>query len=369
MIASRPTQAFIDLAALRHNFGVVREHVGPTCRIAAVVKADGYGHGAVEIARVALDAGGDMLCVAIPGEGAQLREHFPDAPILVFGPAFPADVETVVHHGLIQTVEDADILPHFEKVAALYGKAAAMHLKVDTGMGRVGLQPEDVIPFMERAARREHVRFEGVCSHFATAGADQAFARRQLEVFLDVVGRLQERGFEPGLRHIANSAAVLSLPESHLDMVRPGIMLYGLRPAPAMGEGLKPVMTVVSRITKLKVVPDGTPVSYGSTYRSRGRRSIATIPMGYADGYRRGLSNRFHVIVRGKKAPVAGMVCMDMFMADVSDIEGVAKGDEVLIFGKRGDDLLPAEEMAEALGTINYEIVTGVSARVPRIYR
>jgi alanine racemase len=236
-------------------------------------------------------------------------------------------------------------------------------------MGRVGLQPEEVIPFMERAARRERIRFGGVCSHFATADGDRAFAERQLAAFLDVVGRLQERGFELGLRHMANSAAVLSLPESHLDMVRPGIMLYGLRPAPELGEGLKPVMTVVSRITKLKVVPDGTPVSYGSTYRSRGRRSIATIPMGYADGYRRGLSNRFHVIVRGKKAPVAGTVCMDMFMADVSDIEGVAKGDEVLIFGKRGDDLLPAEEMAEALGTINYEIVTGISPRVPRLYR
>jgi len=368
VIPDRPTQALIDLQALRHNVRVVRERVGPACKIAAVVKANGYGHGAVEVARAALDAGAEMLCVAIPAEGAELRQHFADTPVLVFGPAFPSDVETVVHHNLIQTVEDEGILPDFERVASLYGKVAAAHLKVDTGMGRVGLQPEEVLPFMERAARCKHVRFEGIMSHFATAGDDQAFARQQLRAFLDVARRLEERGFGMGMKHMANSAAVLSLPESHLDMVRPGIMLYGLRPTPHMGEELQPVMTVVSRVSKLKVVPDGTPVSYGSTYRCRGRRCIATIPMGYADGYRRGLSNRFHVLIRGKRAPVAGTVCMDMFMADVSEIEGVARGDEVLIFGRRGGDLLPAEEMAGALGTINYEIVTGISARVPRIY-
>jgi len=366
--ASRPTQALIDLSAVRHNVGVVRDKVGPHCRIAAVLKADGYGHGAVEVARTALDAGAVMLCVALPREGAELREHFPSVPILVFGPVFPDEAETIAGHDLTQTVEDEEILLHLDRAAARCGRTLKVHLMVDTGMGRVGLQPHEVVPFMQRAARHAHLGFEGVESHFATADDDPVFARQQLAVFLEIIARLEEAGIDPGVRHIANSAAVLSLPESHLDMVRPGIMLYGLRPAPHLGEQLRAAMTLVSRITKLKTVPDGTPVSYGSTYRARGPRSIATIPMGYADGYRRGLSNRFHVIVRGQRAPVAGRVCMDMFMADVTGIEGVSKGDEVLIFGRRAGDALPAEDMADALDTIPYEIVTGISRRVPRLY-
>ena len=265
-------------------------------------------------------------------------------------------------------MEDADILGHLERAAERYEKKVRVHLKIDTGMGRIGLQPVEAVPFMQHAAQYRHILYEGICSHFATADEDLAFAQRQFAVFVDVIAALEERGFEFELKHMANSAATLALPESHLDMVRPGIMIYGLRPAPFLGEGLRPAMTVMSRITKLKTVADGTPVSYGSTYRCHGTRTIATIPMGYADGYRRALSNCFRVIVRGEKAPIVGRICMDMFMVDVSDIQDVEKGDDVLIFGRRGEDFLPAEEMAEVLDTISYEVVTGISRRVPRFY-
>ena len=348
----------------------MRERVGPACKIAVVVKANGYGHGSLEVSRAALEAGAERLCVALPSEGAELRGAFPSVPILVFGPVFPSEVETVVYHDLTQTVDDEEALAHLDSTAALYGQTAKIHIKVDTGMGRIGLRPGEVKAFAQRAASLRNVRIEGIYSHFATADdRDPTFAREQLAAFLEVAGELEDHGLGVEIRHMANSAAVLSLPESHLDMVRPGVMIYGLRPASHLGEKIRPAMTVVSRVAKLKVLPSGASVSYGRAYRCRGSRNIATIPMGYADGYRRGLSDRFYVLVRGQRAPVVGRICMDMFMVDVSEVAGVRKGDEVLIFGTRGDDHLPAEDMAEALGTIPYEIVTGIGPRVPRAYR
>ena len=366
---SRPTRAIVDLDAVRHNVRIVRARVGPACRIAPVVKADGYGHGAAQVARAALDAGADMLCVALTQEAVALRRGLPDVPILVFGPIFPDEADTVVDHDLVQTVDDEAVLPHLDSAAARAGRRARLHLKVDTGMGRLGVQPDEALAFMRRAAGYRHLKVEGIYSHFATAdGRDQAFARRQLALFREVVAELGRQGFSFDVAHMANSAAVLSMPESYLDMVRPGIMIYGLRPAPHLGEELRPAMAVVSRVTKLKLLPPHTPVSYGATWQADGPRRVATIPIGYADGYRRQLSSRFHVLIRGRKAPVVGRVCMDMIMVDVTDVEGVERGDDVLIFGRHGADVLPAEEMAEALGTIAYEVVTGIGQRVPRVY-
>lgn len=366
---SGPTRVIVDLDAVRHNLQAVRRLVGPDCRIAAVVKADGYGHGSIPVARAVLDAGADMLCVAVTQEGVELRRSLPDASILVFGTVFPDEVDAVVESGLVQTVDDEAMLPHFDRAAASCGRQARLHLKVDTGMSRLGVWPEEALPFMRQAARCRHVRLEGIYSHFANSDArDQTFARRQLALFREVVEDLEAHGFSFEVAHIANSAAVLSMPESHLDMVRPGIMIYGLRPAPRLGDGLRPAMAVVSRITRLKLLPARTPVGYGCTWQSDEPRGIATIPIGYADGYRRQLSNGFHVLVRGQKAPVVGRVCMDMLMADVTDVAGAAKGDDVLIFGRIGGDWLPAEEMAAAAGTIPYEIVTGIGPRVPRVY-
>jgi len=366
----RPTQALIDLQAIRHNVGIVRERVGPDCKIAVAVKADAYGHGSLPVSRAALEAGADALCVALPQEGVELRQALPSVPVLVMVPAAPSDVGTVVGHDLTQTVDDEQDLLELDRAASRCGKRAKVHLKVDTGMGRLGVRPAEVAALVRRAAGLGNIELEGIFSHFATApDPDQSVARRQLATFRQVCGELADAGVPVKLRHMANSAAVLSLPESHLDMVRPGIMIYGLRPAPHLGEGIVPAMTVTSRIVKLKTMRPGEPVSYGGTYRCPEARRIATIPMGYADGYRRGLSDRFHVIVRGGKAPVVGRVCMGMFMVDVSGVEGVKRGDEVLILGRSGEDHLPAEEMAQALGTISYEIVTGISRRVPRLYR
>ncbi len=368
-MSDRPTRAIVDLGAVRHNIGVARQHVGPGCRIAAVVKADGYGHGALQVAQAVLDAGSTMLCVAFPEEGAALRQRFPDVPILVLGTIIPAQAEAVANFGLTQTVDDDAILPHLDRAAALYGRRARVHLKIDTGMSRLGVQPEDAVRFMQRVAGHRHIEVEGVYSHFATSDEpEQTFARRQLERFGAAVAELEQHGFAFELTHMANSAAVLSMPESHLDMVRPGIMVYGLRPAPHLGDDLRPAMTVVSRITKLKTLPAGTPVSYGATYVTDRARKIATIPMGYADGYRRDLSNRFHVLIRGQQAPVVGRVCMDMFMVDVSEVSAVEKGDEVLILGKKDSGYLPAEEMAQTLDTITHEVLTGIGRRVPRTY-
>ncbi len=368
-MSDRPTKAIVDLDAIRHNIRVAREHVGPGCRIAAVVKADGYGHGALEVAQAVLDAGSTMLCVAFPEEGVELRQRFPEVPILVLGIIVPSQAETVVNFGLTQTVDDDTILPHLDRAAALCGHRARVHLKIDTGMSRLGVQQEDAVRLMRRAKEHRHIEVAGAYSHFATSDdPDQTFARRQLERFGAAVSELERHGFSFDLTHMANSAAVLSLPESHLDMVRPGIMVYGLRPAPHLGDDLRPAMTVVSRIMKLKTLPAGTPVSYGATYVTDTARKIATIPMGYADGYRRDLSNRFHVLIRGQEAPVVGRVCMDMFMVDVSEISGVSKGDEVLILGKQDSGYLPAEQMAQTLDTITHEIVTGIGRRVPRTY-
>jgi alanine racemase len=363
------TVALVDLGAIRHNIGVVRGHVGPGRKIAAVVKADGYGHGSVAVARACLEAGAEMLCVARPQEGVELREQLPSVPILVFAPASPSELEAVVHFGLSQAVDDDAVLSELDRTAGLYRKRVSVHIEVDTGMNRTGVMPHEAVPFARRVRQYRNVELEGVYSHFATAGEkDPRFAREQLLSFLDVVAELAGCGIELPLRHMANSAAVLALPESHLDMVRPGVMIYGLKPAPHLGEGLEPAMTVLSHILKLKTVPAGTPVSYGCTYRCSRQQEIATVPMGYADGYRRGLSNRFHVVVRGQRAPVVGRVCMDMLMADVTDVPGVEQGDEVLILGKRDGHCVPAEQMAATLDTIPQEVVSRISRRLRRVY-
>jgi alanine racemase len=369
MTEQRPTRATIHLDAIRHNVGVVRRRVGAACRIAAVVKADGYGHGAVEVSRAALEAGAEMLCVALPGEGAELRRHFPDVPVLVLGTCAREEAEAVVNFCLTQTVEDEAALDCLDRVAGLYDTRLRAHLKVDTGMSRIGVAPSEAAAFMRRATRCRHVEFEGVFSHFATADhQDLGFARQQLAVFREALDELARSGFEFQLRHMANSAGICTLPEAHFDMVRPGMMLYGLKPAPRVEAGLEPAMTLTSRIAKVKTVPAGTHVSYGRTYRCEQEHRIATVPAGYADGYSRALSNRFYAMVRGRRAPIVGRVCMDMFMADVSAIADARAGDEVLLLGKSGDDWVTAEAMAEARDTITQEIVVNVGPRVPRIY-
>jgi len=369
VIPQRATRAVIDPDAIRHNLRLVRECVGPDCLIAAVVKADGYGHGLVESARACLDAGADRLCVALVDRAVELRRHLPTVPILVLLNLMPGEEGAVVEHDLTATVEDGGALAALQDEAARVGRRVKAHLKIDTGMSRIGVQPHEAVAFMERTRQCTHVEFEGVYSHFARSDeADLSFAEEQLRRYLAAVDELGRRGFRFALRHMCNSAGVFTMLHAHLDMVRPGMMLYGMRPAPQVELPQRPAMTVLSRVAKVKTVPAGTYVSYGCTHRCTRETIIASIPIGYFDGYRRALSNRFYVRVRGEKAPVLGRVCMNMLMVDVTDVPGVRQGDDVLIFGESEGGRIPVDEMAEAAGTIPQEIVSCISRRVPRVY-
>jgi len=334
----------------------------------AVVKADGYGHGAVEVARAALDSGADRLGVAIPEEGWELREAGIAVPILVFGLIQPEEAYKVVEADLDQTVCSVELLQTLDREAARASKRINVHIKVDTGMGRIGLTPEEVVSFARRVQEFKNLNLEGIFSHFATADAkDKTFAQRQLELFDGVLRDLERADIDIPIRHMANSAAILDLPGSYYDMVRPGIMIYGLYPSREVSRSieLRPAMTLQTKVVAVKTVPRGTPISYGRTFITRAQATvIATLPIGYADGLSRLLSNKGEVLIRGRRAPLVGTICMDMCMADVSSVEGVRCGDEAIIFGEEP----PVDEVAEKIGTINYEVTCAVSRRVPRVY-
>lgn len=364
----RATRAIVDLNAIAHNVREVRRRIGPACELMAVVKADGYGHGLVEVSRVFLANGANCLAITLPEEGETLREAGIDVPILVFGLIQPEEAAKVARFDLCQTVTSLELLEALDWAARLAGKTLPIHIKVDTGMNRIGLNPEDVVSFLHQTLRFGHLTVEGIYSHLATAyQADKTHTQEQLSRFADVLSALDHAGVEIPKRHIANSAAVLDLPESYYDMVRPGLILYGLYPSEEVSRSiiLKPAMSFLTKVVTVKTVPPGTPISYGGTYVTNKRTKIATLPVGYADGYSRVLSSRVQVSIRGKRVPQVGIICMDMCMVDVSDLEEIHPGDDAVLFGEG----LPVEEVASTIGTINYEVVSMVGKRVPRLYR
>jgi alanine racemase len=364
----RATRAVIDLGAISHNIAEIRKKIGDKRGLMAVVKADGYGHGAVEVSKAALKRGADSLGIAIPEEGKQLREAgIEDVLILVVGLIHPEEVSKVVRFRLSQAVASVDILEALNHEASKASTKVNVHVKVDTGMGRIGIRPEEVVPFVRIVKSFKNLNLEGVFSHFSSADEkDKTFSERQLDLFDGVLHDLRLEGIEVPKKHIANSAAILDLPQSYYDMVRPGIMMYGLYPSKEVDHNieLKPAMTFKTRISAVKVVSPGTPISYGRTFIARKKTTVATIPVGYADGYTRLLSNRAEVLLKGQRVPVIGTVCMDMCMIDVSSVENARPGDEVILFGGG----LHVDEVAAKIGTINYEVVCAVSKRVPRIY-
>jgi len=363
----RATRAVVDLEAVRQNIRGIRRKVGSRRQLMAVVKADGYGHGAVPVSRAALGSGADCLAVAIPEEGQELRAAGIECPVLVLGLIQPGEACKTVAAGLEQAVCSVELLEALDQESRKRGVSTGVHIKVATGMGRIGLAPGDVVEFARRAASCRNVVLKGVFSHFSCADErDKEFSRAQTRRFTDVLGALDAAGIAVPLRHMANSAGVLDLPEAYFDLVRPGIMIYGLYPSADVSHSveLRPAMTFVTRICHVKRVPAGTPIGYGATYVTPGPCTVATIPVGYADGYRRLLSSKGQVIVRGKRVPLLGRVAMDMCMVDVSSIPEARAGDEVILFGPG----LPAEEMASLIGTINYEVTTGIGKRVPRVY-
>jgi alanine racemase len=351
----------------------------------AVVKANAYGHGMIEITRKALENGADALGVARVQEGIELRKAGVQQSVLIFGYTPPALAHKLIGFDLTQTVWSYTTAQALSDVAVSSNKQIKVHLKVDTGMGRLGLLPDcRRPPVTEQNLTGNAVReaksisslagleLEGVYTHFATAdSSDKTYAGNQFEIFVDFLNELRRAGINPPLCHAANSAAIIDMPETHLDMVRAGIAIYGLYPSDQVNKGridLKPAMTLKSKIVHLKKVSSGFKVSYGCTYQTPKPTIIASIPVGYADGFSRLLSSRGHMLVRGHRAPIVGRVCMDQTMLDVGHIPVVNLEDEVVIFGRQGYESITVDEIAVRLNTINYEIVSALTARVPIIY-
>lgn len=370
MTGLRPTRAEISVASLRHNFRVVGALVGPEVAVMGVVKANAYGHGMVDAARAFVVEGAAWLGVALPEEGVTLREAGIDTPILCLGGFWDGQARLLLDFGLTPAISRADQLERLDAEAGRRGVTAPYHLKVDTGMGRLGVPAAELDGFLSGAAALRRVECEGLMTHVSSADvpALDGFTREQISRYHDALALVERHGLAPRWRHLANGATTYAFPEARGNLVRPGAILYGLQRdtiAPAgPGLPLEPVMRLVSRIEHLKTVPAGTPLGYGCTFTTPRESRIATAPVGYADGVRRSLSNRGAMGVRGHLAPVVGRVSMDLTILDVTDVPDVALGDDVVAFGRGGPS---AEEVAETAGTISYEITCGVSARVPRL--
>ncbi len=367
----RPTVCFIDHDALRWNLRQIRAKVGANVKILSMVKANAYGHGAAAIAQTLSATGGDAFGVATLEEGIELRQAEIREPILVLAGAYEDQLEQFFAYALIPVAHELRQLKQLEAVVLRRGATLDVHLKVDTGMGRLGLVAAETEDWLPEIKKLTALRIAGVFSHFSHAeNVEGEYTRKQLEIFNRVIARLRSAGVAPPLVHFANSAATITLPAAYFDMVRPGIMLYGVYPSPSMADQitLKPALSWKTKILQLKKVPAGTSISYGQTFVTQRQSLIATLPVGYADGYQRLLSNRGEVLVRTCRAPVVGRVCMDLTLIDVTDIKNVRQGDEVVLLGRQGAGEISADEMAAWADTISYEMLTSVSARVPRIH-
>jgi len=364
------TWAEIDLSAIRHNVQAIKNRLNGA-GVMAVVKANAYGHGAEAVARAALSAGAEWLAVNRVGEGLALRQAGFSARILVLGHCLPAHAADVVRCGLTPTVTTLETATALQTEAARLTRPFPIHLKIDTGMGRLGLLPNEVTTFVRALQKMPTLQIEGVFSHLAVADeADPAFSGHQREVFARVLNDLRRAGVTPTVRHVANSAAAMRWPDAGFDMVRLGIAMYGLRPSAevAWPVSLRPAMTLKTRIARLRTLPAEASVGYGRTFIAPGPTPIALAPVGYGDGYPRLCSNRGAMLVRGRRAPIAGRVSMDQTSLDVSGIGGVRLDGEVVVFGRQDEAEISADEVAAWAETINYEVVTAWAARVPRVY-
>jgi alanine racemase len=372
LAGGRPTCAEIDLDALAANFRAVRARVREGVKVMGVVKADAYGHGATECARRLESEGAEWFGVATPEEGTRLRRAGVSRPILSFGGFWDGQAEGCIEQGIVPVVYRLDMAEALDAAARAANVVADIHVKVDTGMGRLGVRYDEAAEFASRLRAFSNVRVDGLMTHFAAADEPRrdCFTEEQLERFREAVAAFRARGHNPTYEHMANSAATFAHPETWGNMVRPGGVLYGLwrdvLPPLADRPELLPVMSVRSRVTLIKRVHAGETLGYGCTFEAAREMTVATVPLGYADGYVRALSNRGRVIVAGKLAPVVGRVSMDLTLVDVTDIEGVEVGERVTVFGADAGLTIPAEDLAQTAGTLSYEITCGISARVPR---
>lgn len=370
----RPTWTEIDLNALAANFHLIRRRLGQQQKIMAVVKANAYGHGALECARRLAREGADWFGVALPEEGIELRASGITQPILCLAGFWEGQADACIQHKLVPVVSRLDMIEALDRSARVAGIVADLHVKIDTGMGRLGVRFDDLGEFTEALKRFKNVRVDGLMTHFAAADdpSCETLTEEQIGRFENVARLFQSRGYQPAYLHSANSAGIFSHPEALGNMVRPGGVLYGLwrdiLPPAARDNELRAVMSLRSRVMLLKWVPPGETIGYGCTFEASRKTLVATVPIGYDDGYLRGLSNRGHVIVRGTYAPVVGRISMDLTILDVTNVPGIELGDTVTLFGIEGGLAIPAEDLAKIAGTLSYEITCGIGQRVPRFY-
>ncbi|MBI1804060.1 MAG: alanine racemase [Ignavibacteriae bacterium] len=367
----RLTRVEINLNALQFNVSEIRKRVGPKVKIMGIVKANAYGHGIVGVAHALTRFGVDYLGVGFLEEGVQLRNHGISAPILVLGGVVGSQIHQFLSYDLDITVASIEIAELIDTEALVNsGKRARVHLKIDTGMERIGVHAENAGPFIERVCGLKNIDVVGIYSHLATADEhDKSFAEEQMQRFTTVLDCIRRKGIAIPFQHIANSGAILDLPQSYYSMVRPGIMLYGIYPSDTTSESipLHPVLTLRSKVAFIKEVPAGVSISYGRQYTTTRRTKIATVPIGYGDGYGRMLTNQIDVLIRGNRYPVVGTICMDQIMVDLGPDSNVHVGVDVTLIGREGNETITAWEISKKLGTIPYEVLTNIAARVPRV--
>jgi alanine racemase len=366
----RPTRVEIDLAAIRHNISQIKTHIGAAPKLMAVVKANAYGHGAQKVSQAALQAGATCLAVSLPEEAIELRAAGITVPILSLGLVLPEQANLILNNNLIATISTMDSINALAAVAQEHFSRIQVFLKVDSGMGRIGINLDQIADFLEAINKRPSLELIGIFTHLATADAcSKTYADTQLDRFrnsLTIDHRLTTLPYISA----ANSATAIDLPHGHFNTVRAGIAIYGLPPSAEIHNklDLRPAMALKSKIIYIKQVPAGTSISYGCTYTTEHQTFIATLPLGYADGYSRLLSNKAQVLINGRRRPIVGRVCMDQLMVDLGPVCDAAVGDEAVLFGRQGNEEITVTELADIIGTINYELVCGISLRVPRIY-
>jgi alanine racemase len=362
--------AEIDLDAIANNIKEIRKITSPKAKIMGVVKADGYGHGFMEVTKVLLKNGADYLAVATLEEAVQLRKRNFDVPILILGATENEGAGDLVEYDVMPTVFTYDFAEVLSKAAVKMGKTAKIHIKIDTGMSRIGyLCCDESIEEIIKISKLDNIEIEGIFSHFACSDElDREYTEMQFEKFMSMCKKLENRGLTIPIKHICNSAGIMMYPHMHLDMVRPGVIIYGLYPSDDVDKSrlkLKPAMTLKAKVTLVKEIEEGIGVSYGKTYITDKKTKIATVPIGYADGYLRLLSNKAKMMCHGECVNVIGRICMDQCMIDVTNVNNISIGDEVTVFGS---DTITADTLAQWLGAINYEIVCMIGRRIPRIY-
>jgi alanine racemase len=370
----RPTWAEINLDSLAANFHLVKKHVGPSINVMAVVKANAYGHGAIACARRLEREGANWFGVALPEEGIELRDAGISRPILCLAGFWEGQAELCLQHALVPVIYRLDMLEAIDRAARDRGVIADVHLKIDTGMGRLGVRFDEVAEFAPQLKTFKNIRVDALMTHFAAADEPscEILTHDQIHRFQNAVTAFRELGHRPSLVHLANSAGIFAEPESWGNMVRPGGVLYGLwrdilDPA-HRDENFQPVMSLHSRISLLKWVPEGETVGYGCTFEASRKTLVATIPIGYDDGYPRGLSNRSHAIIRGVFATIIGRISMDLTLIDVTNVPDVRLNDEVILMGKSAGQSVTAEYLAKTAGTLSYEVTCGIGSRVPRVF-